>query len=167
MKLLSIKKYPDRILREKCSLVERITEKEAELFEEMLVTMRYFNGIGLSAPQVGISKSFIVADAGDGAVRLANPRILKIKRLVKWEEGCLSVPGVRVAINRPDEIIVCGLNEEGRSVELKVRGLLARVLQHEIDHLNGRLIIDYLGFAGRMKFKLLEGRHKVADKGSF
>jgi len=120
----------------------------------MLVTMYQFAGIGLAAPQIGILKNLVVADIGEGPVRLANPVILEAKGKEKIEEGCLSIPGISVIINRPRKIIVSGLNEEGKTIEFKAQGLLARVLQHEIDHLNGKLIIDYLSLLEKFKFKL-------------
>ena len=120
--------------------------------------MRHFAGIGLAAPQIGISKKLIVADIGDGPVMLANPKILKTKGAGKMEEGCLSIPGINVIIKRAEEVIVNGLNEKGKVIELKAQGLLARVLQHEIDHLNGRLIIDliidYLSLLEKFRLRL-------------
>ncbi len=151
MEPLKIIEYPDDIVRKRCALVDKITESEIKLFKDMLFTMRHFGGIGLAAPQIGVNKSFIVADIGYGVIQLANPKILKMKGSVRWEEGCLSVPGAIVAIRRPDEIVVSGINEKNKAIELRARGLLARVLQHEIDHLNGRLIIDYLGLLGKIK----------------
>jgi peptide deformylase len=150
MEPLKIIEYPDNILRKKCASVERITDVEVKLFEEMLFTMRHFAGIGLAAPQIGVARNLIVVDIGEGAIKLANPIVLKTKGVEKMEEGCLSVPGVGVVIDRPDEIIVSGLNEKGKVVELGVRGLLGRVLQHEIDHLKGKLIIDYAGLLEKM-----------------
>jgi len=167
MELLEIKKYPDSVLRKKCAQIEEITGKEVKLFEEMLFTMRFFAGIGLAAPQIGVARNLIVADIGEGAVRLANPVIMKTKGLGgKWEEGCLSIPGIGVTLARPAEIIVSGLNEEGRAVELEARGLLARVLQHEIDHLQGKLIIDYLGLLEKVmlfKPKFRKAKDKYAN----
>jgi len=129
--------------------------------------MRHFTGIGLAAPQIGIAKSLIVADIGEGIVRLANPVILRTKGSDKMQEGCLSIPGVGVVIDRPDEIIVSGLNEKGKLIELEAHGLLARVLQHEIDHLKGKLIIDYVSLLEKMilfKSKFSKGRDKHANK---
>ncbi|MDD5156210.1 MAG: peptide deformylase [Candidatus Omnitrophica bacterium] len=160
MEPLKIREYPDDILRKRCILIEEITDIEVKLFEEMLFTMRHFSGIGLAAPQIGIAKSLIVADIGEGAVRLANPVILKTRGSDKMEEGCLSIPGAGVVIERPDEIIVSGLNEKGKVVELEARGLSARVLQHEIDHLRGKLIIDYLNLLEKFKLKLHTRRSK-------
>ncbi|MDD5109328.1 MAG: peptide deformylase [Candidatus Omnitrophica bacterium] len=151
MEPLEIKKYPDSVLRKKTLEIKEITDKEVRIFEEMLFTMRHFAGIGLAAPQIGITKSLIVVDIGEGAIRLANPVIMETKGSGgKWEEGCLSIPGIVVSIARPEEIIVSGLNELGKVVEVEARGLLARVLQHEIGHLQGKLIIDYLGLLEKL-----------------
>ena len=169
MEPLEIVKYPDGVLRKKCAEIREIGDKEARIFEEMLFTMRHFAGIGLAAPQLEIARNLIVADIGEGAIKLANPRILKAKGLDKMEEGCLSVPGIVVDIERSYEIIVGGLNEKGQAVEIKATGLLARVLQHEIDHLKGRLIVDYLNLLEKFKLRLhKQGRDiKNADKNSF
>jgi peptide deformylase len=109
----------------------------------MLFTMDYFCGIGLAAPQIGISKKLIVAEVEDQIVKLANPEIVVAKGHDNMAEGCLSVPDTRVEIERYTEITVKGLDEKGEAIEMEAIGLLARVLQHEIDHLNGKLIIDY------------------------
>ena len=155
---LEIKKYPDNSLRKKCASLERVTDSDAKLLEEMVFTMRHFAGIGLAAPQIGIAKNLIVADIGEGAIKLANPKILKTAGLDKLEEGCLSIPGVAVDIERPDEIIISGLDEKGKNIEIKAEGLLARVLQHEIDHLKGKLIIDYLNLLEKFKLRLHKRR---------
>ncbi len=159
---LEIRKYPAKILRKKCKPISKITEREAKLFEDMLFITQHFGGIGLAAPQVGISERLIVADIGEGAVKLANPKIIRVKGAGKMAEGCLSIPDITVEIERPYEVIVTGLNEKGKAVELKVKELLARVLQHEIDHLNGRLIIDYMSLLE--KFKLEIRRRKSAKR---
>lgn len=144
MTAFKIREYPDPVLRKKCCMVEEITDKERNLFEQMLLIMRRFKGIGLAAPQVGISRSLIVADLGDNPICLANPVLLKIQGSETAEECCLSIPGAKVVVDRPAEVIVGGLNEKGKSVVIETRGLLARVFQHELDHLEGKLIIDYL-----------------------
>ena len=154
MKILDVKKYPEKILREKCQAVEKITEREIELFENMLFTMRHLSGIGLAGPQVGINQRLIVADIGEGPIKLVDPQVIEIKGKDKMEEGCLSIPGALVKIERPQELIITGLNEEGKNVEIKAKGLLARVLLHEIDHLNGKLVVDYMNFLQKIKFKL-------------
>jgi len=154
MASLEIRKYPDKILREKCKPVQEVTQKESQLLEQMLVIMRQFSGIGLAAPQIGIPLKLIVADIGRGATQFVNPEIVMIKGTYKMAEGCLSVPDFIYEIERPYEVIVQGLDEKGKTKEVKANGLLARVLQHEIDHLQGKLIIDYLSFFKRVNFKL-------------
>jgi peptide deformylase len=159
--VLEIKRYPESILRKKSIQIPEVTPNEAKLFEDMLMTMYTFNGIGLAAPQVGSSVQVIVADVGEGPIRLINPRIIKSKGEDKLTEGCLSLPEVNVDIKRPDEILVEGLNQKGEHIEIKAKGLLARVIQHEIDHLKGRLIIDYMGLIDKMKlFKLKRKRRR-------
>jgi len=161
MEPLGIRKYPDSVLRKKCVQIEEITDREIKLFEEMLFTIWHFAGIGLAAPQIGIARNLIVADIEEEAIKLANPKILKTGGSDKLEEGCLSIPGVAVNIERPYEIIVSGLNENNQLVEIKAKGLLARVLQHEIDHLKGKLIIDYVGLLEKMMlFKPKFGKAK-------
>ena len=157
MEPLVIRKYPDKALRKNAIEIKGITDKEIKLFEKMLFTMRHFSGIGLAAPQIGVLEKLIVAEVEGKVIRLANPEILKVKGTDDMEEGCLSIPDIGVDIERPYEAIIKGLNEKGQTVEIKAKGLLARVLQHEIDHLNGKLIIDYMSFFSMMRFKLKRG----------
>lgn len=152
--LLKIKKYPSFILRKKCTPVKIITDFEKNLFDNMLFTMRLTNGIGLAAPQIGLVKQLIVIDIGQGPIKLANPEILEVTGKDSLKEGCLSVPDAQVAVERATKIKVRGLNEEGKIIEISAAGLLARVFQHEIDHLNGRLIIDYLNRWEQIKYKI-------------
>jgi len=166
MNPLQIIKYPDNLLRQECASVARVEDNQARLFEEMLFTMRHFAGVGLAAPQIGVALRLIVADVENEVVRLANPVILKEEGQDDLEEGCLSIPGVGVKIKRPYKIRVAGLNERNQSVEIKAKAFLARVLQHEIDHLQGRLIIDYADLLEKMIFfkpKLNKGRNKYAN----
>ncbi|MDP8260292.1 MAG: peptide deformylase [Candidatus Gygaella obscura] len=143
MELLEIKKHPDKILRKQCQPIGKITEKEKDLFEKMLFTMKHFCGIGLAAPQIGIAKKMIVAEVNSRIIKLVNPQIVGIRGSDRMVEGCLSVPEVAIDIQRPNEVFVQGLDERGKIVEIRMEGLLARVVQHEIDHLQGKLIIDY------------------------
>ena len=159
-KILEIKKYPDKILREESRVVEKIAEREMKVFEDMFSTMRNSSGIGLAAPQVGINQRLIVADIDGQLLKLANPELIKAEGKDKMEEGCLSVPGVLVNIERPYEVVVKGLNEKGELVEIKARGLLARILLHEIDHLNGKLIIDYMNFFKKVRFRVCSKRFR-------
>ena len=159
--MLEIKKYPDRILRKGCKPIEEIGRKEKKLFEDMLLTMHNSCGIGLAAPQVGILHQIIVSDIGeDIIIKLANPKIIEVKGVDKMTEGCLSIPGVGVEVKRAFEVRISGLNDEGRYIEVKAKGLLARVLQHEIDHLKGKLIIDYLNIWKRKRLLKDYGRRE-------
>lgn len=154
MKIFDIKKHPDKVLRRKSQPVARITEREMALFQDMLHTMHHCSGIGLAAPQIGINIRLFVVDIGKGPLLIANPKILKIKGKDRMEEGCLSLPDVVVNIERPSEVVIRGLNEKGETVEIDAKGLLARVILHEIDHLQGRLIIDYMSLLNKIKFNL-------------
>ncbi|MFH1577762.1 MAG: peptide deformylase [Candidatus Omnitrophota bacterium] len=159
--VLEIKRYPDPILRRKSAKVHEIDLNVVKLLEDMLRTMYAFGGIGLAASQVGSLVQIIVADTGEGAIKLINPCIINGKEENKLAEGCLSLPDINVEIKRPYEIIVEGLNEKNELIEIKASGLLARVIQHEMDHLRGRLIIDYLGLIDKMKlFKLKKRKQR-------
>ena len=152
--VLEIKKYPDPILRKKAREVKEIGREEKELIKEMLETMYRNQGVGLAAPQVGVLKRIVVVDDGEGPRVFINPKIVKKgggKEVS--EEGCLSVPGVFLRIKRWKEIEVEGLNENGEKVKVKARGLFARALQQEIDHLNGILILDRMSFWEKLKRK--------------
>ena len=122
----------------------------------MLFTMKHFAGIGLAAPQIGIAKKMIVAEVDNKIIKLANPQIVGMRGADNMAEGCLSVPDVMIDIERPNEVIVQGLDDKGNIVEIRMEGLLARVVQHEIDHLNGRLIIDYMNMADKLKYQFIK-----------
>ena len=163
MEPLEIKKYPEKVLRKKSETLSRITEKEKALFDQMLFTMRHFSGIGLAAPQIGILKKMIVAEVNRQIVRLANPEIIDAGGFDHMVEGCLSVPDIGVDIERPYKAVIKGLNKNGKIVEIKAEGLLARVLLHEIDHLKGKLIIDYMPFLDTLRFASKGRVDKYAD----
>ena len=151
---ISIKKYGEPILRHICEPVEKVSEAERNVFASMAETMYKHRGIGLACPQMGLNKKLIVADAGSGLITLANPEILEKEGIEDFlEEGCLSLPGISVNVKRPTQVFVEGLDRKGNKIHLKATGLLARVLQHEIDHLNGILILDYAPFLKRMLLK--------------
>ena len=125
--------------------------QERQLFKSMLAIMRKFQGIGLAAVQIGILKQMIVIDIGCGAIELVNPQIVERKgKKYSFEEGCLSLPGVAVKVSRRRCVSVRALDKFGKAVLIEAEDLLARVLQHEIDHLHGRLIIDYLPWYKRL-----------------
>lgn len=140
---LKIKVFGDPVLRKKALPVKHITEAHRNILSGMSRLMYDSSGIGLAAPQVGISEAMIVADIGSGLYKLINPRIVKKQGSQTMEEGCLSLPGVSIKVKRAEALKVEAQDENARPVVIEAEGLLARVLQHEIDHLNGRLIIDY------------------------
>ena len=151
---LDIKIYPDSVLRDKSRKVEEVTEEIKKLEEDMIETMENNKGIGLAAPQVGVLKRVIIAETEQGPREFINPEIIrKSKEKDSMEEGCLSFPGLFLKIKRAKEIEVKALDKEGRDVRVKAQGLIARIIQHEIDHLDGILILDRLNFFERWKLK--------------
>lgn len=138
-----LKIYPDTVLRQTARSVPNIDTEIRELVREMKHIMYKHEGIGLAAPQVGILKRVFIADIGDGLLALVNPLITEADGQDNLVEGCLSLPGIGVDIRRHQKVAVTGVNLEGEETRLELSGLLARVAQHEIDHLNGVLIIDY------------------------
>ncbi|MFH1594602.1 MAG: peptide deformylase [Candidatus Omnitrophota bacterium] len=142
--MLEIRKYPDPALRKKAKRVKSVGTEEKQLMEDMARAMYNSSGVGLAAPQVGIPKRVIVADAGDGLLKMANPEISSKRRSSSLEEGCLSVPETSVTIKRALEISVSFVDEKNKNQKKCFSDLTARVIQHEIDHLEGKLIIDYL-----------------------
>ena len=152
---LKIRIYPDPVLRKKSLKAGKIDSKTRELVENMLETMYASQGIGLSAPQVGVLKRISVVDIGDKEKRVfINPQIVKKKGRVMSCEGCLSIPGEYLEIKRSEKITVEALNENGEKFTIEADGLLARCIQHEIDHLDGILILDRISFWERIKRKL-------------
>lgn len=142
MDRLEILKVGDPVLREKAKPVKKITKETKNLLDRMQVTMREANGVGLAAPQVGVSRRIIVVDAGDGLIELINPAIKQSTGCVADIEGCLSVPGVYGEVERASIVTVEGLDRNGKEIRIEAQGLKARALQHEIDHLDGILFID-------------------------
>ncbi len=167
MTILPIITLPDPVLRKKAIPVEQVDEALRRLADDMLATMYDAPGIGLAAPQVGISRRLVVLDAaGDEEAKqplvLINPEILKLgpeKRV--YEEGCLSIPDVKVEIERPSTLTVRFLDRDGKRQELAAEGLLATAIQHEVDHLDGRLIIDFLS---RLKRDIIVRRFRKQIK---
>lgn len=142
MAVFKIVEIGDPVLREKAQPVTKITPALLRLLDDMTETMYAYHGVGLAAPQVGISKRVIVVDAGKGLYQLLNPEIIAASGSVTDREGCLSIPGVWGEVTRAAAVTVRGLNRSGETVEIKAEGFFARALQHEIDHLDGILFID-------------------------
>jgi peptide deformylase len=151
--MLTIRVYPDPILRRKADKIED-PDQIRDLVEKMFDAMYQNDGIGLAAPQVGLSRALITVDTEEGPVALINPEIIQTSdETGSLEEGCLSLPDIRVSVERPRQVTVRALNLRGEEVEIRAEGLLAVVLQHEIDHLNGILIIDRASSVSRNLFK--------------
>ncbi len=144
--MLKIYKLGEEVLRQKCEAVkaEEINDEFRALIKEMFLTMDEANGVGLAAPQVGIAKRFFVAMSDDDVERVfINPVITKTSsELSEYEEGCLSIPGVYETIVRPKAVTISALDINGKPFTLDAEGLLARIVQHESDHLDGVLYID-------------------------
>ncbi|MBD1150040.1 peptide deformylase [Pelagibacterales bacterium SAG-MED29] len=141
---------PDPILRKKCEPLEKVDAETKKLMDDMLETMYAAPGIGLAAVQVGILKRLVVIDISKAEEKkkpifLINPQIIRqSKKTSVYEEGCLSLPGQFAEIERPAECTLKYIDYNGKEKELKADGLLATCVQHEVDHLNGILFIDYL-----------------------
>lgn len=143
---MEIVRYPAEILRQKTSPVTEFDGKLAAFAQEMIVTMVEGRGIGLAAPQVGSLQSLFVAQDEDGkGLVFINPEIIGTSlETVPYEEGCLSIPGMFEEVVRPEAVVIQAYNEKGRPFKRECTGLLARIVQHELDHLKGVLFIDYL-----------------------
>lgn len=136
----------DPVLRRKAAPVAEVTDELRALIDDMFETMYGEEGVGLAGPQVGVSERVIVVDPREPDVQpfaLINPRIVQLgPELERGEEGCLSMPGLKDIVERPSTAMVEGLDRAGQLVHIDASGLLARILQHEIDHLDGVLFID-------------------------
>ncbi|MFP4640824.1 MAG: peptide deformylase [Dehalococcoidia bacterium] len=145
MALLSIRHLPDPVLREKAKKISNIDGKIQKLIDDMIETMQQANGVGLAAPQVGVSLRLAVLQMpGEEPFAIINPEIVKRSGEQEVVEGCLSVPGYAGEIKRPASVTVKGLDRHGKSIRIKASDLLAEALEHEIDHLNGNLYIDHV-----------------------
>jgi len=157
MALLPIVKYGDPVLRKKTARVPQIDDELLHTIGDMFRTMYAAPGIGLAANQVGFSKNFAVIDLQVGGRKapmvIINPVIEERSGTIYEEEGCLSLPGFGARVKRAAKVRVRALNEHGLPVVIEGEGLMARCLQHEIDHLNGKLYIDRLPLITRLRMK--------------
>lgn len=157
MDLFEILTYPNSLLRRHCAEIKDIDDELLATARRMSATMYKAKGIGLAAPQVGVLQRLIVLDIGDGLVTLINPEITLFEGKVKMEEGCLCLPGISVEVPRHEKVQVRGVDLNGKPVTIDAEDLLARALQHEIDHLHGKLIIDKVS---RLKRDLIVKKYK-------
>lgn len=140
---LSLVYYPDPVLRAVCAPVETFDAALRDTVEEMFALMRAHAGIGLAGPQVAIERQLLVCAIGEQQLCLTNPALQESSEPADFVEGCLSLPKVQVSVRRPERIRVSGYDPQGRKTCFAATGLWARVIQHEMDHLNGVLICDY------------------------
>ena len=163
MSVLELKTYPDPCLRIKTKPVEEFSQDLETTLRAMASIMYSKQGIGLAATQVGLGLRALVVDTGEGLMNLVNPIITELsKEKTKMEEGCLSLPDVTVDLARPESVKIRAQDEQGEFFIKKFTGLAAKVIQHEMDHLDGKLLIDYLdpirGFIA--KYKLRSAKRK-------
>ena len=129
-------------LRKKSRPVTVFDQRLHNMIDDMVDTLKDSGGVGLAAPQVGVLKRCVVIDAGDGLIELVNPEIVSMEGSVIGAEGCLSIPGRRCTVDRPEKVTVIAQNRDGESIRLEAEGLLAVAICHEVDHLDGILYID-------------------------
>lgn len=146
MAVRNVREDGDEILRKKSREVDVVDDRIRELLDDMVDTMHQYNGVGLSAVQVGILKRLVVIDLYDdrGPIKLVNPVITKTKGEQEVEEGCLSFPNQYAKLVRPMEVVAEALNENGEKIKIKAKGLLAQAICHELDHLDGVLFVDHM-----------------------
>ncbi len=166
MATLTILEYPDSRLRTKAQPIECVDDDIRRLIDDMFETMYAAPGIGLAATQVNVHKRLLIADVTEDhsqPVTLINPQIIERDGVRMGEEGCLSVPGYYEAVERAERIRVRALDRNGETFEMEAEGLLAVCIQHEMDHLEGKLFVDYLSELKRSRIrKRLEKSRKVA-----
>ncbi|WP_455206372.1 peptide deformylase [Kaarinaea lacus] len=156
MAILNILHYPDPRLRQKALPVESVDNEIKQLVEDMFETMYQAPGIGLAATQADIQKRIIVIDISEdksNPLCFINPEIISSDGEEEMEEGCLSVPGIYEKVSRADHIKVRALDRNGQSFEIEADGLLSVCIQHEMDHLEGKLFVDYLSELKRQRIR--------------
>jgi len=168
--VLEILKYPHPMLKKRCQEVDRINGDVKELVRDMVETMYRSNGIGLAACQVGVPRRVIVVDVGPidpekDLFAMINPEIVSAEGEIEHEEGCLSVPDCSEKVKRKEKVLVRGLSPEGEKIEVSGDGVLAIAIQHEIDHLNGVLILDRISRLKREIYRNKLKKEKRKEEG--
>ncbi len=168
MAILDILHFPDNRLRNKAKPVAEVDDETRRLVDDMFETMYQAPGIGLAATQVNVAKRVVVIDISeehDQPLALINPEILTREGEETMDEGCLSVPGIYETVKRAERITIRALDRNGEPFELEADGLLAVCIQHEIDHLDGKLFVDYLSNLKRQRIrKKLEKEQRLASE---
>jgi len=163
MALLEILHYPDPRLRNQATPVSSVNAEIKKLVDDMLETMYAAPGIGLAAIQVNVPKRVIVIDISEDKSApqvFINPELIPDGEVIEAEEGCLSVPGIYETVNRPERVKIQALNREGESFETVADGLLAVCIQHEVDHLDGKLFVDYLSRLKQQRIRKKALKHR-------
>jgi peptide deformylase len=165
LSILNILEFPDERLRKKAAVVKTVDDKIKKLVDDMLETMYESKGVGLAATQVDVHQRVIVIDVSEEKntpLFLINPEIIEKDGIEESEEGCLSVPGFYEKVKRAEHVKVKALNRNGQPFEIEARDLLAVCVQHEMDHLDGKLFVDYISSLKRQRIKKkLEKIHKM------
>lgn len=159
---LKIRIIGDPSLRRKSSPVKEISSRHRDILSRMAQLMYEGDGVGLAAPQAGINEMMIVVDIGSGLYKLINPKVVDASGSQVNQEGCLSVPGICIKVKRAQRVKIKAQDEYGKNLDINAEGLLACVFQHEIDHLKGKLITDYVSFVEKIKINKALKRLKVA-----
>jgi len=171
MSLMTILEFPDPRLRKVAEPVEQVTDELREILDNMVETMYDAEGIGLAATQVNVHKRMLVIDISEDRndpMIFINPEITVLDpELLGHEEGCLSVPGYYEEVNRPRRVKINAIDRDGQPFEMEAEGILAVCIQHELDHLNGRLFVDYISVLKRQRIKSkLEKEHRLQKAAS-
>jgi peptide deformylase len=166
MAVLSMRRYGDPILRRLAAPVAAVTPEIKTLIADMAETMWHQVGIGLAAPQIGVSlRIFVMDDGKRGARAIVNPVVTERGGVVKEEEGCLSLPGIFAEVERSKSLRIEGLDGEGQPISFEAQGLQAKIIQHELDHLDGVLFIDRLPPVTRDRIKKKIQKEGLAPEG--
>ena len=150
---LKIRFFGDPALRKKSLPLRKVNAEHKDILSLMSRLMYEHSGVGLAAPQLGINQQMIVVDIGSGLYKLVNPSIVFRKGSQVNQEGCLSIPEICIKVKRAQRVSVEALDEDGKKIHINAEGLLACVLQHEIDHLKGKVIVDYATFIDKLRIK--------------
>ena len=161
---LSLKIYGEPILRKQTAPVIKFDSDLVDIFNQMIPIMRANNGVGLAATQAGLDLQLCIVDVGSGVYKFCNPKIIETKGTQIQEEGCLSLPDIMVKVKRADKITLQYQDERGKAHQIECAELFSRAVQHEIDHINGKLIIDYLPWIKKIgligKINKIRGKQK-------
>ncbi|HLI16093.1 MAG TPA: peptide deformylase [Acidimicrobiales bacterium] len=161
-----IRQYGDPVLRERAVEVAAIDGSLVRLVEDMIETMHAAPGVGLAAPQVGVQRRLFVYDVGSGPAAVINPEIVEARGEWTYEEGCLSIPGLSWPVVRPKEVHLRGVGLDGEPLDIEADELLARCFQHEVDHLDGVLVVERLDPDQRRQARAILRQRALAASGA-